>query len=32
MNRMTDDVTPIRQQYLEIKRQHPTSILVLSAG
>jgi DNA mismatch repair protein MutS len=29
---MTDDVTPIRQQYLEIKRQYPTTILFFRLG
>ncbi len=29
---MTDDVTPIRQQYLEIKRQHPDAILFFRLG
>jgi DNA mismatch repair protein MutS len=29
---MTDDVTPIRQQYLEIKRQYPNSILFFRLG
>ncbi len=28
----TDDVTPIRQQYLEIKRQHPDAILFFRLG
>ncbi|HNT53112.1 MAG TPA: DNA mismatch repair protein MutS [Anaerolineaceae bacterium] len=28
----TDDVTPIRQQYLEIKRQHPNAILFFRLG
>jgi DNA mismatch repair protein MutS len=28
----TDDVTPIRQQYLEIKRDHPDAILFLRLG
>ena len=29
---MSDDVTPIRQQYLEIKRQHPESIVFFRLG
>ena len=29
---MTDDVTPIRQQYLEIKRQYPDTILLFRLG
>ncbi|MCC6147589.1 MAG: DNA mismatch repair protein MutS [Anaerolineaceae bacterium] len=29
---MTEDVTPIRQQYLEIKRQHPDEILFFRLG
>lgn len=29
---MPDDVTPIRQQYLEIKRQHPESIVFFRLG
>ena len=29
---MTDDVTPIRQQYLEIKRQYPNTILLFRLG
>ena len=29
---MTDDVTPIRQQYLEIKRAHPNAILFFRLG
>lgn len=29
---MPDDVTPIRQQYLEIKKQHPDSILFFRLG
>jgi DNA mismatch repair protein MutS len=29
---MTDDVTPIRQQYLEIKRAHPDAILFFRLG
>jgi len=29
---MTDDVTPIRQQYLEIKRQYPDAILFFRLG
>ena len=29
---MTDDVTPIRQQYLEIKRQYPNAILFFRLG
>jgi DNA mismatch repair protein MutS len=29
---MTDDVTPIRQQYLEIKRQYPKAILFFRLG
>ena len=29
---MTEDVTPIRQQYLEIKRQYPDSILFFRLG
>ena len=29
---MTDDVTPIRQQYLEIKRQYPDTILFFRLG
>jgi DNA mismatch repair protein MutS len=29
---MSDDATPIRQQYLEIKRQHPESILFFRLG
>lgn len=28
----TDDVTPIRQQYLEIKREHPNTILFFRLG
>jgi DNA mismatch repair protein MutS len=28
----TDDVTPIRQQYLEIKREHPDAILFFRLG
>ena len=28
----TDDVTPVRQQYLEIKRDHPDSILFFRLG
>src|SRR5512137_2461594 len=28
----SDDVTPIRQQYLEIKRQHPDAILFFRLG
>ncbi len=29
---MTDDATPIRQQYLEIKRQYPDTILFFRLG
>src|SRR5512135_697705 len=29
---MTEDVTPIRQQYLEIKRQYPDTILLFRLG
>jgi len=29
---MTDDVTPIRQQYLDIKRQYPNAILFFRLG
>jgi DNA mismatch repair protein MutS len=29
---MTDDVTPIRQQYLEIKREYPNAILFFRLG
>ena len=29
---MTDDVTPIRQQYLEIKRQYPDTLLLFRLG
>ena len=29
---MSDDVTPIRQQYLEIKRQYPDTILFFRLG
>lgn len=29
---MSDDVTPIRQQYLEIKKQHPDAILFFRLG
>jgi DNA mismatch repair protein MutS len=29
---MTEDVTPIRQQYLEIKRQYPNTILLFRLG
>src|SRR5512136_2794650 len=29
---MPDDVTPIRQQYLEVKRQHPDSIVFFRLG
>jgi len=29
---MNDDATPIRQQYLEIKRQHPNTILFFRLG
>ena len=29
---MTDDVTPIRQQYLEIKRQYPDALLLFRLG
>ena len=29
---MTEDVTPIRQQYLEIKRKHPDTILFFRLG
>jgi DNA mismatch repair protein MutS len=32
MNDMSDDVTPIRQQYLEIKRQYPDAILFFRLG
>ena len=32
MNTMTEDVTPIRQQYLEIKRQYPDTILFFRLG
>jgi DNA mismatch repair protein MutS len=29
---MTNDVTPIRQQYLEIKRKYPNAILFFRLG
>jgi len=29
---MTDDITPVRQQYLEIKRDHPDAILFFRLG
>jgi DNA mismatch repair protein MutS len=29
---MTDDVTPVRQQYLEIKRQYPDTLLLFRLG
>ena len=29
---MNDDVTPVRQQYLEVKRQHPDAILFFRLG
>ncbi len=29
---MTEDLTPIRQQYLEIKRQYPAAILFFRLG
>lgn len=29
---MSDDVTPIRQQYLEIKRQYPDTLLLFRLG
>jgi DNA mismatch repair protein MutS len=29
---MPEDITPIRQQYLEIKRQHPDAILFFRLG
>src|SRR5512137_1043055 len=29
---MTEDVTPIRQQYLEIKRQYPDTLLLFRLG
>ena len=29
---MSDDVTPIRQQYLEVKRQYPNAILFFRLG
>ncbi len=29
---MTDDVTPVRQQYLEVKRQHPDAIVFFRLG
>src|SRR5665811_2229557 len=29
---MTDDITPFRQQYLDIKRQYPDSILFFRMG
>jgi DNA mismatch repair protein MutS len=29
---MTEDVTPVRQQYLEVKRQHPDAILFFRLG
>ena len=29
---MSDDVTPVRQQYLEVKRQHPDAILFFRLG
>src|SRR5689334_10368055 len=29
---MSEDVTPVRQQYLEIKRQHPDAILFFRLG
>ena len=32
MKDMSDDVTPIRQQYLEIKRQYPDAILFFRLG
>jgi DNA mismatch repair protein MutS len=32
MNAMEDDVTPIRQQYLDIKRQYPDAILFFRLG
>lgn len=32
MKTMTDDITPIRQQYLEIKRQYPEAILFFRLG
>ena len=32
INPMSDDVTPIRQQYLEIKRQYPDTILFFRLG
>ncbi len=32
MNSMPDDITPIRQQYLEIKRQYPEAILFFRLG
>ncbi len=32
MMNMSDDVTPIRQQYLEIKRQYPEAILFFRLG
>ncbi len=32
MTGMNDDITPIRQQYLEIKRQYPNAILFFRLG
>ncbi len=32
LNPMSDDVTPIRQQYLDIKRQYPNAILFFRLG
>ncbi len=32
MKAMTDDITPIRKQYLEIKRQYPDAILFFRLG
>ena len=32
MKPMPDDITPIRQQYLEIKRQYPEAILFFRLG
>ena len=29
---MSDDVTPVRQQYLEVKRQHPDAIVFFRLG
>src|SRR5512133_4103790 len=32
MNSMSDDATPIRQQYLDIKRQYPDTIVFFRLG